>query len=60
MTNCHEMKLGEVYVCKDCGLELQVVKECRDQGKPAAECACHDDGGDPCTFSCCGKPLEKK
>jgi predicted SprT family Zn-dependent metalloprotease len=32
MTNCHEMKKGEVYVCSECGLELQVVKECKDSG----------------------------
>ncbi len=59
MPNCHEMKKGEIYVCKDCGLELQVVKECRDAGTPAEECACHKDAG-PCTFSCCGDDLSKK
>jgi len=54
-TNCHDMKLGEVYVCEDCGLELKVVKECRSSGKPADECGCP-----PCTFTCCGKTLVLK
>jgi ribosomal protein L34E len=59
MANCHEMKKGEVYVCKECGLELQVVKECRDVGTPAEQCGCHETA-DPCTFSCCGMDLVKK
>lgn len=28
MVSCGEMKVGEVYVCKDCGLELEVKKSC--------------------------------
>ncbi len=59
MPSCHDMKKGEIYVCKDCGLELQVVKECKDAGTPAEECACHTDSG-PCSFSCCGAELAKK
>jgi hypothetical protein len=59
MPNCHEMKNGEIYSCEDCGLELQVIKECKDSGKPAEECGCHPAAG-PCTFSCCGKDLVKK
>ncbi len=59
MASCHDMRKGEVYVCEDCGLELQVVKECRDAGTPADECGCHTTAG-PCTFSCCGKELVKK
>ncbi len=55
MTNCHEMKLGQVYVCEDCGLELKVVNECKDCGTPADECECP-----PCTFVCCGEPLKLK
>jgi len=39
MANCHEMKRGEIWACEECGLELQVVKECKDVGKPAEECA---------------------
>lgn len=29
MTGGHEMKKGETYVYRECGLELTVVKECR-------------------------------
>lgn len=56
MANCHEMKLGQVYVCEDCGLELQVVKECDECDKPQEECGCTEH----CTFECCGKPLALK
>jgi predicted nucleic acid-binding Zn ribbon protein len=59
MPNCHEMKKGEVYVCEDCGLELQVVRECKDAGTPAEECGCHATA-DPCSMSCCGTELVKK
>ena len=56
MTNCHEMKLGQVYVCEECGLELKVVKECEECGTSADECGCEE----PCTFSCCGETLKLK
>ena len=59
MTNCHEMKKGEVYVCEGCGLELQVVNECKEVGTPAEECGCHSGDETP-EFACCGKPLIKK
>lgn len=59
MLSCHNMKKGEIYVCEECGLELQVVKECEDAETPAKECGCHPEA-DPCTFSCCGKDLVKK
>jgi hypothetical protein len=26
------MKKGEVYVCGDCGIELEVIKECKEFG----------------------------
>ena len=54
-TNCHDMKKGDVYVCKDCGLELQVIAECKDCGTPASSCECG-----PCTFVCCNQELQKK
>jgi len=53
------MKKGEVYVCGDCGIELQVIKECKEAGTSSENCDCHADA-DPCTFSCCGKELQKK
>jgi hypothetical protein len=52
MSSCTEMKIDEVYVCEDCGLELKVVKEC-DSGAEGA-CACG------CVLSCCEKPLTRK
>jgi predicted nucleic acid-binding Zn ribbon protein len=48
------MKLGQVYACEECGLELKVVKECKEFGKPDEECSCEVHGG----FECCGGPLK--
>ena len=59
MSGCHYMRKGEVYVCEDCGMELQVINECKDVGVPVAECACHTEEN-PCSIECCGKPLVKK
>jgi len=47
---CSEMKLGEVYVCSDCGLELKVVKECDCE---TDSCSCSD-------LECCGSGLTRK
>jgi hypothetical protein len=56
MTTFHEMRLGQVYVCGDCGLGVKVVKECEEAGMPDEECsgAVHDG------FECCGEPLKLK
>ncbi|MGA1795904.1 MAG: hypothetical protein ACMUIL_08585 [bacterium] len=59
MSSCHDMRMGEIYMCEDCGLEIKVVKECMDVGTPEEECTCHDAGG-TCAIECCGKPLVKK
>ena len=56
MPNCHEMELGQVYVCEDCGLELEVVKECVECGEDAASCECEEH----CDFSCCGEEMKLK
>ena len=53
MTDCHEMKKGQTYTCEGCGLELKVVKECRECGTAAEECGC-----EPCNFTCCGEELK--
>ena len=55
MTNCHEMKVGQVYGCEDCGLELEVISECDECGTDPESCECP-----PCQFVCCGEPLELK
>ncbi len=56
MASCHEMKMGQVYVCPDCGVELKVVKECAECGTEASACSCEVD----CNLECCGKPLPLK
>ena len=58
MTGCSEMKKGEVYVCDDCGIELQVIKECEHSDSEEGS-SCHA-GGNDCGFTCCDKPLRKK
>jgi hypothetical protein len=55
MASCHEMKLGQVYVCEDCGLELKVVKECEECGTEEGECTLTD-----CSFKCCGEEMKLK
>jgi hypothetical protein len=50
------MKLGQVYVCETCGLELKVVKECEDCGEDVEACECSEH----CTFSCCGGEMQLK
>ena len=54
MPNCHEMKKGNLYVCEECGLELEVAKECEEYGI-STKCGC-----EPCTFICCGRELRLK
>jgi len=49
------MKLGEVYICEECGLELEVVKECCENGVEQETCKC-----EPCAITCCDKELIKK
>jgi hypothetical protein len=59
MPGCHEMRLGQVWRCEECGLELEVVAECENAGEPDEQCACHYEN-EPCSFSCCGKELVLK
>jgi hypothetical protein len=53
------MKKGDIYVCEDCGIELKVVKDCKEAGIPVESCSCQTSD-EACTFSCCGKELVKK
>ena len=55
MPSCSEMKVGQIYACGECGMELQVVKECTECEGDDATCS-----DDPCTFQCCGKDLVLK
>ncbi|MBE3069550.1 MAG: hypothetical protein IMZ66_04865 [Planctomycetes bacterium] len=59
MAGCGEMKVGQVYTCGDCGIELKVVKACRPDAHEGAGCCCGDDD-EPCALSCCGKELTLK
>ena len=52
MASCSEMKAGEVYVCGDCNLEIQVIRSCADSEEGA--CACAE------SLTCCGGPLVLK
>jgi hypothetical protein len=56
MASCHDMKLGQVYVCEECGLELKVVKECKECGQEDEACGCTEH----CTFACCGEDMKLK
>jgi hypothetical protein len=56
MPNCHEMKMGQIYYCEECGLELKVVGQCKECGTDATEFECSEH----CTFSCCGAELKLK
>ena len=51
--HCHDMKKGQILVCEDCGLELQVISECKECGGDSTSCGCEED----CEFSCCGDPM---
>jgi hypothetical protein len=52
MASCSEMKAGEVYVCENCDLEIQVVHSCAESEEGA--CAWAE------SLSCCGGPLVLK
>jgi hypothetical protein len=52
MPTCADMKVGQIYTCKSCGVELQVVKECTECGDNCAE--------DPCGFACCNEDMVLK
>jgi hypothetical protein len=58
MPTCHDLKKGEVYVCGDCGLEVQVTREC-DCDESESRCACTTDDN-ACVFTCCGEEMKKK
>jgi len=59
MQNSFEMHEGEVFACHECGMELKVIRPGRNIDLSVEEGQCHPSA-DPCTFSCCGKALEKK
>ena len=56
--HCNDMKVGEVYACKNCGLELKVVKSCNHEGQDQCCDSCADESSD-CSFTCCGAAMVK-
>jgi hypothetical protein len=52
MPTCADMKVGQVYACQDCGIEIKVIKECTNC---ATDCA-----DDPCSFVCCKQEMVLK
>jgi hypothetical protein len=54
MPSCEEMKKGRIYECVECGLQLQVVSECKTCSDESSTCGC------PCSFTCCDKELTLK
>jgi len=58
MLHCHDMKKGDIFYCEDCGLTLQVLKECDESGDEDV-CCCADQET-TCIFNCCGTDLKKK
>jgi len=55
MPVCSEMKKGDIYVCEECGLEIQIIRECTECGTADSECS-----DETCDFVCCNQPLELK
>jgi hypothetical protein len=59
MAGCSDMKVGQVYTCADCGIELQVVKACKPEAAETG-CGCHTGEQQECVISCCDKELTLK
>ena len=60
MVTCHDMKEGQIYTCKECGLELKVLSECKECQEESCGCQDPDEKEHDCGFSCCGEPLVLK
>ena len=52
MVHCHDMKIGKIYVCRECGLELKVEKNCSTDDKLPKGVPCVR-----CTHVCCDKDM---
>ena len=53
MVHCHDIKLGQVYVCEECGLELKVEKSCTADGDHPKGLPCTE-----CVHMCCSKDMK--
>jgi hypothetical protein len=56
MVTCNLMKKGDIYMCKECGIQIQVLEECDKAKISSYECS----SGSGCSFTCCGEDLVKK
>jgi hypothetical protein len=54
MSCCSELKLNQVWVCEECGLEVKIVKECDCLTEGAKACKVKE------CLICCDKPLKLK
>ncbi len=52
MANCAEMKKDDIFVCKICGLEMQVIKPCSCVSGPAQTCTV--------PLKCCNQEMARK
>jgi hypothetical protein len=50
------MRKGDVYMCRECGIQIKVLEECDKSKISSYECS--SSGG--CSFTCCGEDLVKK
>jgi hypothetical protein len=55
MVHCHDMKLGQVLVCEECGLEIKVAKTCIADSKHPKGVSCTR-----CVHVCCDKDMKLK
>lgn len=54
MAICSEMKVGDVFYCQSCHLELKVERTCSCKSEGQVELKCS------VPLQCCGKPMIKK
>lgn len=52
MASCVGMKKGDIFICKTCGLELEVIKACNCMVGQKFACSV--------PLQCCGKDMIKK
>jgi hypothetical protein len=55
MVCCHDLKKGEIYLCEDCGIQLEVKQECREHHEHPKGGCCEKEG--QCVLACGDKKL---
>jgi hypothetical protein len=56
MVTCNLMKKGDIYMCRECGIQIEVLEECDKAKISSYECS----SGSGCSFTCCGEDLVRK